>query len=104
MKKLIALLSGMMLFAVSSSFAACPVITNHKCGCQSVQKVAIAQPCCPQVVKRCNCKEVKINPCSGKVQKSFMGRTLDTSKSIYTNTLGMWYDASFGALYNAYVD
>ena len=105
MKKLMALLSGMMFFAVSSAFAACPVMLNHKCGCDKIQRVAIAQPCCPQqVVKRCGCKEVKINPCSGKVQKSFMGRTLDTSKSIYSNTLGTWYDASFGALYNAYID
>ena len=104
MKKMIALLSALVLFASSSVLAACPMKVRHVGCCPSAQKVAIVQPCRIEVQPRCGCEVIKKNPCTGKIEKRFMGRTLDGAKSVYSNTLGNWYDASFGALYNAYID
>ena len=104
MKKIIALFSALVVFASSSVFAACPLkVKNSEC-LNMPRKVAIAQPCCQNIQPRCGCKAIKKNPCTGKAERHFMGRTLDTGKSVYSNTIGNWYDASFGALYNAYID
>jgi len=104
MKKIIALLSALILFAASSVFAACPMKIKHTGCCLEPQKVAIAQPCSFEVQPRCGCEVIKKNPCTGKIDKRFTGRTLDGAKSVYSNTIGNWYNASFGALYNAFLD
>ena len=104
MKKITALLSALILFSASSVLAACPMKINHS-GCNlASQKVAIAQPCRVEVQPRCGCEVIKKNPCDGKIERRFTGRPLDGAKSVYSNTIGNWYDASFGALYNAYLD
>ena len=104
MKKIIALFSGLMVLATTSAFAACPIKHNN-CGCPVMkQKITMATPCAqPRIVKNnCGCKEIKRNPCTGEVQKTWMNRTVDGTKSVYSNTIGSWYDASFGALFDAY--
>ena len=106
MRKIIALFSTLMVFTVTSAFAACPIKVQHTGCCPNVQKISMAQPCCEKIITqpRCGCDVIKRNPCTGKIEKRFMGRTLDGTRSVYSNTLGNWYDASFGALFNAYLD
>ena len=105
MKKLVALFSGLMVLATTSVFAACPIKHNYSCGCPVIkQKVSMATPCCKQQVMqpRCGCKVIKRNPCTGQIEKGFMGRTADGARTVYSNTIGSWYDASFGALFNGF--